>query len=331
MHAADTGRGAIGRGEPATSSAAGSVNPRSVPEAGVLPKAPMQRRSRLRRRTRRVQGDLDGIVMKCREKDRSRRYETVHGLARDIERHLEHEPVVARPPNAPRACSPSKPGNSNMRPGFGRTPQKSVPCCRLGKPGIPPAPVPWSSANTPKPTKRIFAASNGVVATACSLRVRWRRSPCTRGHGRFGRVPGRLMASTWPWAVCSATSSSGTGGRIGWWPAFRRGLRPGNFAPTPSRRTALPSRLPPATLGQPLTSAKPPGNPPAQGPPFPCLAGRLLAGWSPPGHRRGRRQSPPLGCARGRGKWLRTQPVKRFGDRGYTGTRDRRDPRPGPS
>jgi hypothetical protein len=38
--------------------------------------------------------------MKCLEKDRARRYETANGLARDIERHLTHEPVVARPPSA---------------------------------------------------------------------------------------------------------------------------------------------------------------------------------------------------------------------------------------
>src|SRR6266576_2916360 len=39
-------------------------------------------------------GDMDWIVMKCLEKDRTRRYETANGLARDIERHLSNEPVV---------------------------------------------------------------------------------------------------------------------------------------------------------------------------------------------------------------------------------------------
>jgi eukaryotic-like serine/threonine-protein kinase len=43
--------------------------------------------------------DLDWIVMKCLEKDRVRRYETANSLAHDIERHLKHEPVVARPPS----------------------------------------------------------------------------------------------------------------------------------------------------------------------------------------------------------------------------------------
>src|SRR3989475_2901121 len=46
-----------------------------------------------------LRGDLDWVVMKCLEKDRARRYETANGLARDIERHLNDEPVVARPPS----------------------------------------------------------------------------------------------------------------------------------------------------------------------------------------------------------------------------------------
>jgi WD40 repeat protein/tRNA A-37 threonylcarbamoyl transferase component Bud32 len=46
-----------------------------------------------------LSSDLDWIVMKCLEKDRTRRYDTANGLAMDIERHLKHEPVVARPPS----------------------------------------------------------------------------------------------------------------------------------------------------------------------------------------------------------------------------------------
>jgi eukaryotic-like serine/threonine-protein kinase len=46
-----------------------------------------------------VQGDLDGIVLKALEKDRSRRYETANGFALDVQRHLNHEPVVARAPS----------------------------------------------------------------------------------------------------------------------------------------------------------------------------------------------------------------------------------------
>jgi len=44
-----------------------------------------------------VRGDLDSIVMKCLEKDRTRRYETANGLAADLQRHMDDEPVVARP------------------------------------------------------------------------------------------------------------------------------------------------------------------------------------------------------------------------------------------
>ena len=47
-----------------------------------------------------VRGELDWIAMKALEKDRTRRYETANGLARDIERYLNNEPVVAREPSA---------------------------------------------------------------------------------------------------------------------------------------------------------------------------------------------------------------------------------------
>jgi hypothetical protein len=45
-----------------------------------------------------VKGDLDWIVMKALEKDRTRRYETASDLAKDVQRHLDSEPVLARPP-----------------------------------------------------------------------------------------------------------------------------------------------------------------------------------------------------------------------------------------
>lgn len=46
-----------------------------------------------------LQGDLDWIVMRCLEKERARRYETTEALAMDLQRHLRHEPVVARRPS----------------------------------------------------------------------------------------------------------------------------------------------------------------------------------------------------------------------------------------
>ena len=45
-----------------------------------------------------LRGDLDWIVMKALEKDRSRRYETASCLAMDVQRHLNFEPVIACPP-----------------------------------------------------------------------------------------------------------------------------------------------------------------------------------------------------------------------------------------
>jgi serine/threonine protein kinase/tetratricopeptide (TPR) repeat protein len=47
-----------------------------------------------------VKGELDWIVMKALAKERDRRYETANGLAKDLERFLNHEPVLAGPPSA---------------------------------------------------------------------------------------------------------------------------------------------------------------------------------------------------------------------------------------
>ncbi len=46
-----------------------------------------------------LRGDLDWIVMKCLEKDRTRRYDTANGLAADLQRHLDNEPIMAMPPS----------------------------------------------------------------------------------------------------------------------------------------------------------------------------------------------------------------------------------------
>jgi tetratricopeptide (TPR) repeat protein len=46
-----------------------------------------------------IRGDLDWLVMKCLEKDRTRRYETANALAADLQHHLNNEPIVACPPS----------------------------------------------------------------------------------------------------------------------------------------------------------------------------------------------------------------------------------------
>ncbi|MDX2037544.1 MAG: tetratricopeptide repeat protein [Isosphaeraceae bacterium] len=49
--------------------------------------------------TKLLQGELDWVVMKALEKDRTRRYETANSFARDIQRYLADEVVEARPPS----------------------------------------------------------------------------------------------------------------------------------------------------------------------------------------------------------------------------------------
>ena len=50
--------------------------------------------------SRLMRGDLDWIVMRALEKDRTRRYEAAAAMAADIQRHLSNEPVTAGPPGA---------------------------------------------------------------------------------------------------------------------------------------------------------------------------------------------------------------------------------------
>ena len=59
-----------------------------------------QRKTEPRRLQQILRGELDWIVMKALEKDRTRRYETANGLAVDLQNYLSDEPVSARPPSA---------------------------------------------------------------------------------------------------------------------------------------------------------------------------------------------------------------------------------------
>jgi serine/threonine protein kinase len=61
--------------------------------------AAKRRQTDVGRLVHQLEGDLDWIVMKCLEKDRTRRYDTANGLAMDIQRHLTNELVFARPPS----------------------------------------------------------------------------------------------------------------------------------------------------------------------------------------------------------------------------------------
>jgi len=72
----------------------------SAPNATGTIKVPSRRLTWLKESLAFVRGDLDWIVMKCLEKDRTRRYETANGLASDVQRQLSNEPVMARPPSS---------------------------------------------------------------------------------------------------------------------------------------------------------------------------------------------------------------------------------------
>ena len=56
------------------------------------------RSAELEQLSRLMRGDLDWIVMKSLEKERDRRYKTADALAADVVRHMQEEPVEARPP-----------------------------------------------------------------------------------------------------------------------------------------------------------------------------------------------------------------------------------------
>jgi len=66
----------------------------------ALPSISAQRKMEPAKLTKLVRGELDWIVMKSLEKDRTRRYETANGFAKDIQRYLDGDPVEACPPSA---------------------------------------------------------------------------------------------------------------------------------------------------------------------------------------------------------------------------------------
>ncbi len=70
------------------------------PDASSVQDIARHRRTDPRSLAKQLRGDLDWVVMKCLEKDRARRYETASGLAADITRHINNEPVDASPPSA---------------------------------------------------------------------------------------------------------------------------------------------------------------------------------------------------------------------------------------
>jgi serine/threonine protein kinase/flagellar motility protein MotE (MotC chaperone) len=68
--------------------------------ADALPSLAANRSTEPRKLTGMLRNELDWIVMKALEKDRTRRYETANGFAADVLRYLADEVVEARPPSA---------------------------------------------------------------------------------------------------------------------------------------------------------------------------------------------------------------------------------------
>ena len=66
----------------------------------ALPSIAAQRKTEPARLPRLLRGELDWIVMKALDKDRTRRYETASDFAQDIQRYLADDPVEACPPAA---------------------------------------------------------------------------------------------------------------------------------------------------------------------------------------------------------------------------------------
>ena len=67
--------------------------------SGALPSLSASRSTEPKKLTGLLRNELDWIVMKALEKDRTRRYETANGFAADVQRYLGGEAVQAHPPS----------------------------------------------------------------------------------------------------------------------------------------------------------------------------------------------------------------------------------------
>ena len=103
-----------------------------------------------------IHGDLDWIVMKTLEKDRTRRYETASGLAEDIRRHLASEPVLRA---VPRRVPPAQVPLPTPGPGPPRFDGGGVDCGRRGHPfHLESGPTPMESGSAPTGRSPALAA-----------------------------------------------------------------------------------------------------------------------------------------------------------------------------
>lgn len=71
---------------------------KTMPDGGTT--VSHNRRTDVRALRRELKGDLDWIVMRALEPDRTRRFQTANDLATDLHRFLNNEPISARPPSS---------------------------------------------------------------------------------------------------------------------------------------------------------------------------------------------------------------------------------------
>ncbi len=76
------------------------AEPQAEQASDALPSVAAGRGTEPAKLSRLMKGELDWVVLKALEKDRTRRYETANAFSRDIQRYLADEVVEARPPSA---------------------------------------------------------------------------------------------------------------------------------------------------------------------------------------------------------------------------------------
>ena len=165
-----------------------------------LPSISAQRHTEPAKLTKLVRGELDWIVMKALEKDRTRRYETANGLARDVERYLRDEPVRGLPAVGRLSAEEVRAAEQGAGAGCRGS------CCWR-----------WSAG--------IAGTTFGLVRAE---RARRAEADEPKGSGKQAGVPGR-EAETNRCSTSSRTRSSPPPGRrAGGWPGARRDAPPGH-------------------------------------------------------------------------------------------------------
>ena len=135
-----------------------------------------------------LRGDLDWVVLKALEKDRTRRDETANGLAADVLRYLSNEPVVARPLAPLRILRGHDLARSvALKPALGVIPNDvMVALLSQQSASIDTGEMPWSLAYCPK-TNEVFSGGNSQIHV-CDFKTVTRTSILSTGADISGYV-----------------------------------------------------------------------------------------------------------------------------------------------